>query len=170
MRYFLYLIFLGTVFSEGISNDKAPGFYARTLEGRGFFLSENLGKGDNILLSFFATWCEPCKLEIPVLDSLQKKHPKTKFYLVNVSGLELEGKKIKEDSKKVKKFIDMLGTSIPVLMDKYGKTALAYNALTLPKSVIINSDGEIVYNHVGFVPGDEKKLSKVLKKMDSNEK
>ena len=165
MRYFLYIIFLGTILSEDIKTSKAPGFYARNIDGRGFYFSEELGRGNNVFLSFFTTWCEPCKLEIPVLDSLQKKFPETKFYLINVSGLELEGKKMKESSKKVREFIDMLDVSIPVLMDKYGKIANLYDALTLPKSVVIDSSGNIVHSHVGFVPGDEKKLVEALESL-----
>ena len=108
--------------------------------------------------------------EIPVLDSLNNLYPKTEFYLVNVSGLEVGGKKMKEDSGMVRKFTEMLGVSMPVLMDKYGMTALAYDALVLPKSVIINSEGEIVYSHVGFTHGDEKEMSKVLMELEINKK
>jgi len=152
-----------------VSDNKAPGFYARTLEGKSFFLSDNLGKGRNIFLSFFATWCVPCKQEIPILDSLKNIYSSTDFYLINVSGLEVGGNKIKEDPKKVREFIDMLGVSIPVLMDKYGRTALAYDALMLPTSVMINSEGEIIYNHVGFAKGDEKKISEILAKFEKSE-
>ena len=140
------MIFAATILpDQAVSDNKAPGFYARTLEGKNFFLSDNLGKGRNIFLSFFATWCVPCKQEIPVLDSLKNIYSSTDFYLINVSGLEVGGNKIKEDPKKVREFIDMLGVSIPVLMDKYGRTALAYDALTLPTSVMIDSEGEIIY-------------------------
>ena len=172
MKLFLIaLISIVTVFTNQIEpNNKAPGFYARTLDGKNFFLSDNLGEGKNVFLSFFATWCIPCKAEIPVLDSLKNLYPKTEFYLVNVSGLEVGGKKMKEDPEKVRKFTEMLGVSMPILMDKYGRAALAYDALVLPKSVIINSKGDIVYSHVGFADGDEKEMSEVLMKLEKDGK
>ena len=165
------MISIATILPDQVAlGDKAPGFYARTLEGRSFFLSDNLIKDKNIFLSFFATWCIPCKQEIPILDSLKNIYSSTDFYLVNVSGLEVGGRKMKEDPEQVEKFIDMLGVSIPVLMDKYGRTALIYDALTLPKSVMINSEGEIVYNHVGFAEGDEEKISEILAKFEKVKK
>ncbi len=170
MKFLLSLVLCSVIFSQAVSDSIAPGFYARTLEGKSFFLSENLNKDKNIFLSFFATWCEPCKLELPVLDSLKNVYPQTDFYLVNVSGIELGGKKMKEDPRKVEEFLDIMGVSIPVLLDRYGRTALAYDALTLPKSVIIDSSGKIIYTHVGFVPGDEKKVSDALNKLENHEK
>ena len=171
MRPLVYIIvLLGMIVSNEVNLDhKAPGLYSKTLDGKNFFLSDNLGKSRNIFLSFFTTWCTPCRTEIPVLDSLKNIYSNTDFYLVNVSGLELGGKKMKENPKDVKKFIDMLGVSIPVLMDKYGKAAIKYDALTLPRSVIINSEGNIVYAHTGFVLGDEREFSQILEKLENDE-
>ena len=138
---------------------KAPGFYSRTLEGQSFYLSDELSKDRSIFLSFFATWCAPCRQEIPVIDSLKNIYPDTDFYLVNVN----------EKYKKVKKFTESMNISMPILMDKYGQVAEKYEALVLPRSVIIDANGNIVYNHTGYAPGDEKEFIEVLNTLRKNE-
>ena len=65
---------LGLVFSVLIAEikvgDPAPTFFVRTIDNKNFFLSDTLKKSEPIVLSFFATWCLPCRKEIPVLDTL----------------------------------------------------------------------------------------------------
>jgi len=150
--------------------DDAPTFYAKTLDNRSFFLSDSLERNQRpIVLSFFATWCIPCRKEIPMLDTVRTKYPDIDFYLVNVSGLS-QGKKVfKEDPKLVKKMIESLGTTMPVLMDKYGNAAQKYDALILPRLVVIDS-GRIVYAHTGYEDGDEKKLIEILNGLKSENK
>ena len=86
--------------------DEAPTFYAKTLDGRSFFLSDSLEKNPRPrVFSFFATWCGPCRLEMPVIDSLSHVYENVDFYLVNVSGLK--GKK-KQDPTEVKELLTEL--------------------------------------------------------------
>ena len=60
--------------------DQAPSFYLTTLDGRKFFLSDELKKGNPILLNFFATWCGPCKKELPDIYALSQTHKNVAFY------------------------------------------------------------------------------------------
>ena len=83
------IVFLGLIFSNEVDlENKAPTFYSNTLDGKKFYLSDHLGKDRSIFLNFFATWCLPCRVEMPILDSLQHVYTNTDFYLVNVSGLQ----------------------------------------------------------------------------------
>ena len=141
----------------------APTFFARTLENKNFYLSDELKKEKPIVLSFFATWCAPCRVEMPVLDSISTEFPDISFYLINVSGLEQGGVKFKEDPVKVKAMVEYLKVDIPVIMDKYGLTAEKYGALNLPTLVVIDQDGKIAYEHTGYKRGDELELIKILK-------
>ena len=95
---------------------------------------------------------------MPVLDTLSQSYNDIDFYLINVSGLE--GKK-KEDPVEVKALLEKLGVTLPVLMDKYGNAAQKYDALVLPRLVVIDS-GRIVYAHTGYEDGDDKKLIEIL--------
>ena len=147
----------------------APTFFARTLENKNFYFSDELKKENPIVLSFFATWCGPCRVEMPVLDSISTEFPHISFYLVNVSGLEQGGVKFKEDPVKVKAMVEYLKVDIPVIMDKYGLTAEKYGALNLPTLVVIDEEGKIVYEHTGYARGDELELIKILKGFTSAE-
>ena len=152
--------------SEIKIGDEAPTFYVRTLDERDFFLSDSLKKNHRpIVFSFFATWCIPCRQEIPVLDSIKTIYPKVDFYLINVSGLKQNGNMKIEDPVNVRKMIKSLGTEIPVLMDKFGTVAEKYDALILPRTIAIapiDSSFKIVYEHTGYERGDEKKLIETI--------
>ena len=156
------LIAASFVFAELKVGDPAPTFFAKTLDKKSFFLSDSLERNQNpIVLSFFATWCLPCRKEIPMLDTVRTKYPDIDFYLINVSGLTQGKKVLKEEPKQVKKMIESLGTTMPVLMDKYGNAAQKYDALILPRLVVIDSS-RIVYAHTGYEDGDDKKLIEIL--------
>ena len=62
--------------------DEAPTFFVRDLIGKNFFFSDTLKTGKPTVLSFFATWCGPCRVEMPVLDTLSQSYSDINFYLV----------------------------------------------------------------------------------------
>ena len=157
------ILLSSTLLSQIKVGDKAPTFFAHTLDNNYFFLSDTLTKHKPIVLSFFATWCGPCRLEMPILDTLSQNYKDIDFYLVNVGGLK--GKE-KQESTKVKKLLEDLGISLPVLMDKYAKIVEEYGGPVLPKVVIIDQQGKIAYIKEGYADGDklviEKKLNELL--------
>ena len=150
--------------------DEAPTFFVRDLAEQNFFFSDTLKTGKPAVLSFFATWCGPCRVEMPVLDTLSQSYSDINFYLVDVSGLTQGKSKMKEDPAKVKMMVDKLGVSLQVLMDKYGKVAEKYGVKSLPRLVVIDDKGKVHYIHDGYAPGDENKLKEVLDKLTDAEK
>ena len=166
----IYILLTSVMYAELKVGDVAPTFYAKTLDNRSFFLSDSLERNQNpILFSFFATWCVPCRKEIPMLDTVRTKYPDIDFYLINVSGLTQGKRVLREDPKMVQKMIDALGTTMPVLMDKYGNAAQKYDALILPRLVVIDS-GKIAYAHTGYEEGDDKKLIEILNGLTTEDK
>jgi thiol-disulfide isomerase/thioredoxin len=95
-----------------------------------------------VVLSFFATWCEPCKAEIPHLTKLREefKDQPIKFFLIDVG----------EEREKVLNYITSAGVEIPVLLDRYKKTAERFDALTLPRLYILDKNGLIQRKQKGF--------------------
>ena len=159
------ILFASGLFAELKVGDDAPTFFVRDLAETNFFFSDTLKLGRPIVLSFFATWCGPCRLEMPVLDTLSQTYKDVNFYLINVSGLTQGKEKKKEDPIKVKEMVTALGVSLPVLMDKYGKVAEIYGVKYLPRLVVIDQESKTHYIHDGYAPGDEKKLKEVLNKL-----
>ncbi len=95
-----------------------------------------------VVLSFFATWCAPCKAEIPHLTKLMNefKDQPVKFFLIDVG----------EEREKVLNFVNSEGVEIPVLLDRYQKTAERFNALTLPRLFVLDKNGLIQRKQKGF--------------------
>ena len=166
----IIFVLLSSLFAELKVGDSAPTFYLRTLEERNFFFSDTLKKTQPVILSFFATWCIPCRLEIPVLDSLKKEYSNVKFYLINVSRLKVNDKALVEDSLKVATMMNELKVDMQVLMDLYGKTAEKYNVKELPTLIAINSEGKISSIHKGYSKGDEKKIIAILNNFTDEKK
>ena len=153
------VLLASSLFAELKIGDDAPTFFVRDLTEQNFFFSDTLKTGKPAVLSFFATWCGPCRVEMPVLDTLSQSYSDINFYLVDVSG------KIKEDPVKVKELVTKLGVNIQVLMDKYGKVAEKYGVKSLPRLVVIDQKSKVHHIHDGYAPGDEKKLKEVLDKL-----
>ena len=168
----LGLIFTGLSGEEGDSElvkvgDQAPSFFLRFYDGKSFYLSRTVGpkaKADKkkpVVLSFFATWCIPCKKEIPQLHILQEQYPEVGIYLIDVNEpVDLLGG-----------YIEEFEISLRVLMDRYGKVATKYGVVddkgvgNLPTLFIIDSDGEVRTAHVGYKEGDEKHYADMLKEI-----
>ncbi|MEA3286462.1 MAG: TlpA disulfide reductase family protein [Candidatus Marinimicrobia bacterium] len=154
--------------SEPLSD--APSFYLTDLKGNDFFASKVYGekaKDPNaVVLSFFATWCIPCRAEVPQLETLSTEFPEIQFYLVSV----------KDQPAKILRWLNDLNVELPVLVDKYGRTAKKFNVIgetetgaevaSLPSLFVINKAGEIVYQHTGYKPGDEETLKQILENID----
>ena len=162
MHRFLLSILLTTslttsLFAELMVGDDAPTFFVRDLAEKNFFFSDTLKTGKPAVLSFFATWCVPCRAEMPELDTLSHSYKDINFYLVNVSGLTQGKAKMKEDPEKVKMMVDKLGVSLQVLMDKYGKVAEKYGVKSLPRLVVIDQKSKVHYIHDGYAPGDDRR-------------
>ena len=161
---FIYVLLFSGLHAELKVGDDAPTFFVRDLAEKNFFLSDTLKLEKPTVLSFFATHCMPCRVEMPELDTLSREYTNVNFYLVDVSG------KIKEDPEKVKIMVDKLGVSLQVLMDKYGKVAEKYEVKSLPRLVVIDAKSTVHYIHDGYEPGDENKLKDILDKLTDAKK
>ena len=129
------------------NGDKAPPFSMRQLNGKMFSLRDYTGASAKkpkkaVLLSFFATWCEPCKKEIPIIKKLYRRW-KSKGVEVVYLGLSQGAKELKPFSKKRK-------LPWPVIPDSYGLLSRRYGASQLPHLVLVNAEGRIVFQHRGI--------------------
>src|SRR5271169_5138525 len=143
-----------------VHNVPAPDFELATLDGRRVKLSDF--RGQAVLLNFWATWCPPCKIEMPWFVDMQKEYGKDGLVVLGVAMDDTESAKIAE-------FTHELGVNYPVLLgtekvsDDYG------DVRSLPTTFYIDRNGMIVDKVVGLLGRDEVE-SDVKKALSSNYK
>ena len=136
---------------SAVKGRAAPNFRLTTLDGRTVQLSDLQGK--TVLINFWATWCAPCRQEIPDIEkAYQQYHDK---------GFEVVGVDEQEDAGTVKKWADAFEMPYPVVLDTSAQVGQTYRAGTqLPTSMFLDPNGVITDIHYG--PMDEQFLSQKL--------
>ena len=175
-KFYLIILLLAIAFpntekekNEFIGKD-APFISLFKISDNKYFRTKDLLEKKNIVISFFGTWCGPCRQEIPKLQEMYDNidRDEFEFLLICVSNIIPTGSKkvFKEKIPDIKKFVKDVNTDIPVLIDKYAlvwKKFANMNKPEFPLTVVITKEGEISYHHHGYKKGDEKKLNKHLK-------
>jgi cytochrome c biogenesis protein CcmG, thiol:disulfide interchange protein DsbE len=111
-------------------------------------------KGKVVLVDFWASWCGPCREELPVLEGLYKKYRERGLVIVGV-GLD-------RDSEKLTKFLRAVPLSFPVVHDPAGSVADKYAPPKMPSSYLIDKRGLIRHLHAGYKASDKAQLEKEL--------
>ncbi|NIQ03853.1 MAG: redoxin domain-containing protein [Nitrospinaceae bacterium] len=114
---------------------KAPGFTVRNLKGNRVRLADY--QGQVVILNFWATWCGPCRVEMPGLENLYRRF---RARGVTVLAVSLD----RGNSDKVQKFADGYQLSFPVLVDPNGQAESRYRTLTIPTTYVIDKRGMVV--------------------------
>lgn len=127
---------------------QAPDFTLKTLSGERTSLSDV--KGKKVLLNFWATWCKPCRQEMPAMEELQKEHSDVAVIAVNFTSAE-------KSEKQVQNFADTYHLTFPILIDKKGINA-DYNVFSYPTTYILDEKGVIQDIHIGTMTKKEMKV------------
>lgn len=131
-----------------------PSYRVTTLDGQSFTLPDT--KGRVLLLNIWATWCAPCRAEIPELNELQKKYAGRKF---DVIGVNVD---LRENEGAVRRFAQDIQINYPVVLDPEGKMASLLNAFVLPTSALVDRSGKVVWLKVGVFDPDDDELRRAL--------
>lgn len=133
--------------SSGMEGQPAPDFALKSSTGENLRLSEY--RGDVVMINFWATWCGPCRQEMPLLDALYARYERVGFNLLGVN--------IDDDSRRAMQMIEELGVSFPVLFDARKEVSELYEVNAMPVTVIVDREGNVRYVHQGYKPGYEDK-------------
>lgn len=136
--------------------NRAPDFELIDIEGNPVKLSDFRGKA--VLLNFWATWCPPCRAEMPHMEKLYKKYKDEKFDIVAVNLTNTE-----KNSGDAKKFVEELGLTFTIPMDEKGVAGAEYEVLAYPTSYFIDSDGVIRGKVLGAL--NEEYMEKEIRKL-----
>lgn len=123
-----------------------PEFELPLLDGGSFALSEHIGR-KTIALNFFATWCVPCREEMPELDRFYREHRDEEFLLVGID--------VDEERELVEEFVGELALSFPVALDRRSEVANDFQATSFPTTVVIGLDGTVQLYEIGKISNAE---------------
>ena len=143
-------------YEHALIEKPAPDFTLRDLKGNQVSLSDL--RGQPIVLNFWATWCSPCRVEIPHLEALYTKYKD--------QGLVVIGMNTETDYMKVKRFAEPQ-ISYTVLLDG-GTQAQGYDVSGIPCTYYIDREGIIRHRSVGFGPGDEVRIEEKIQELLAN--
>ncbi len=127
------------------SSALAPSF---TLPSRsGDMVSLDKLKGQVVMLNFWASWCGPCRQEMPLLDQMHKRYSSLGFTMLGVN--------VEANTADAEKWLAQTPVTFPVLFDKENKVSKLYDVNAMPSTVFIDRKGNVRYLHRGYKPGDE---------------
>jgi len=129
----------------GPEGGSAPAFALAARGGHDVTLAQY--HGQVVMINFWASWCGPCRQEMPLLESIYKKYNKLGFTLLGVN--------VEPDSKAADDWLRDTPVSFPILYDKDSKVSKLYDVAGMPSTVIIDRSGKLRKIHRGYKPGDE---------------
>lgn len=153
-------IFLIVITLQAQDNKKLPAVNVKDLDGKAFNTSKINNNGKPIVISFWATWCKPCIQELANMHDLYQKWQKETG--VKVIAVSIDDSR---SSKKVKPFVNGRSWTYEFLLDENSEFKRAMNVNNPPHTFLIDGNGNIVYEHNGYAPGDENKLYQEIKKL-----
>ncbi|NVJ61709.1 MAG: TlpA family protein disulfide reductase [Gammaproteobacteria bacterium] len=135
--------------------EPAPDFTLKSMSGENVKLSEL--RGNVVMINFWASWCGPCRQEMPLLDDFYKKYNKLGFVLLGVN--------VEEDSSKAAGYLKEVPVSFPILYDNTNKVSKMYDIDAMPSTVLVDREGNMRFLHRGYKPGDENEYKRLMKKL-----
>jgi thiol-disulfide isomerase/thioredoxin len=132
----------------------AADFDLKTLDGKRFRLAEHVGR-EVVVLNFFATWCGPCREEMPELTRFLDRHRGRPLRLIAID--------VEEKEAVVRAFVSQAKVALEVAMDESGAVARSYGVESYPTTVVIGADGSIVLHQTGAVRNADVTLAPVVR-------
>lgn len=122
------------------SNARAGYFELEDLNGETVHLTDLRGKV--VVINFWATWCGPCRIEMPVLEEYHHRYEPE----MTVLGINVQ-----ESREAVEAYVSELGLTFPILLDEEGKVSSLYRVRGYPSTYILDGEGIIRYQHIGQI-------------------
>ncbi len=133
----------------------APDFTLHAMSGPNVRLQELRGKV--VMVNFWATWCGPCRQEMPHLNRLHEKYSR--------SGFVLLGLNVDDDPQNAAAVAAKLGVQFPVLLDTDKQVSDRYDLKAMPSTYLIDRDGKVRFMHRGYLSGYEEQYEKQIREL-----
>lgn len=159
---FFALASISFSFTPSMVSKKLPDITITDLQGKPVKIQEFTKQSKYTILSFWATWCAPCKRE---LDAIGELYPEwTEAYDVKLVAITIDNARALTQ---VKPLIEEKGWEFDILVDSKQELQQALNFQAIPQTFVVDSDGNILYQHEGYTPGDEYELEKIIKELSA---
>ncbi|MGQ8366911.1 TlpA disulfide reductase family protein [Glaciecola sp. 1036] len=145
----IFSLFASFVYADA----QAPDFTLKSKESGNIRLSEQ--RGNIVLVNFWASWCGPCREELPKMEAMYQEYQDLGFEILAVN--------VDDESSKADVLLNDIEVTFPVLYDSEGQVSQLYDVSAMPTTVMIDRDGNQRLLHMGYRTGDEKKYEKALK-------
>ena len=126
-------------------NVPAPDFTLESRSGENLRLEDH--RGEVVMLNFWASWCGPCRQEMPLMDELYSQYKDLGFTILAVN--------VDENREEAHRFLDKVPVNYPILYDPGSSVSELYEVQAMPTTVMIDRDGNARYLHYGYQPGYE---------------
>jgi len=130
----------------------APDFTLASNKGGNIQLADLRGKV--VMLNFWASWCGPCREEMPLLDQLHQRYQSQGFLLLGVNT--------DADVAQANQLLEDIPVDFPVVYDTSGQVSDAYGVDAMPTTLVIDREGKVRFQHRGYSPGDEIEYQRVI--------
>lgn len=150
--------FVGANAQVAKKNWDLPSAVVKTLDGKTVDTKTFENDGKPIIISFWATWCKPCVLELnTIMDEYADWQDETGVKLIAISIDDAR------NTAKVAPFVNGKGWEYDVYLDTNGDFKRVMNVNTVPHTFVLNGDKQVVYSHNAYAPGDEEELYEIVK-------
>jgi len=150
----LSILFSGSTNSASV-NQVSPDFTLSSSTKQNIRLAEL--RGQVVMINFWATWCNPCRVEMPHLQKIYAQYKDIGFTVLGVN--------IDKNKTKAHKMARNLGAKFPILFDNTQKVSKLYAIKTMPLTLLVDRDGKVRKIYQGYKPGYEKKYAADIRKL-----
>lgn len=159
----LFILTLSVIFFSAFTSDlnkKVPSINLKDLDGNTINTAEIKNNGKPIIINFWATWCTPCKRELNTIAEVYEDW-------VDETGVKLVAVSVdnQRSVSKVKPYVDGVGWEYDILLDPNGEFSRALGVNNPPMTFLVDGEGNIVWSHNNYSPGDEDELYEELLKL-----
>ena len=124
------------------------------MDGKTYKLSDL--KGKVVLIDFWATWCPPCREELPIIEKLHREFKDKNLVVLGISN---------EERETIEDFLKNNPLTFPILLDEKRKVAKSYRVVAIPRLLLIDKTGKIRKDILGYNPKNEEILRELIEKL-----
>lgn len=157
MKTFLSILII-ILFSLSLSAQSINNLRLKTVDNKRFEIKEYLDKGP-VVIAFWATWCKPCRKELPAIKDVYEKY---KDQGLTILAISIDSPR---SLSKVKTFVKKSDLPYVFLVDPNGEQSTKLQVKDIPYTLLANKSGKIIYTHRGYREGDEKELDKKISEL-----